>query len=48
MHNTTIHGRIFIAGTGRSGTTRLAQLLGSHRMALMGYDAHTPDHDAPR
>jgi len=31
MHNTTIHGRIFIAGTGRSGTTRLAQLLGSHR-----------------
>lgn len=27
----SITGRIFIAGTGRSGTTRLAQLLGSHK-----------------
>jgi hypothetical protein len=27
----TINGRIFIAGTGRSGTTRLAQLLGTHK-----------------
>lgn len=25
-----IHARVFIAGTGRSGTTRLAQVLGSH------------------
>ncbi|HLP98571.1 MAG TPA: sulfotransferase [Sideroxyarcus sp.] len=31
MSDSTITGRIFIAGTGRSGTTRLAQLLGSHK-----------------
>ena len=31
MSDFTVNGRIFIAGTGRSGTTRLAQLLGSHK-----------------
>jgi len=31
MTHSAIHGRIFIAGTGRSGTSRLARLLGSHQ-----------------